>query len=226
MRSRSCQPVNPFRSFFSISSNSPGRWTTTPLPARRGTGCFIEQVKPPQSHSLTYHRDAVWVDDATARQWWEAVHYCPFIIQHRKYMFVIHCTLEEGGRRMAPSSNPPPLCGLHCCHPVVNVEIMGKATGMLGLNQEIKHTWQRQTKSASVERMSTSFPLPSSPHCPPNTTITPGTAMPGETKACVSELWSRSVKVIKGGGDRNTGTGVSLSSGTNGSESHENKMAA
>ena len=33
-------------------------------------------------------------------------------------------------------------------------------------------TWARQTRSASCARMSTSFPFPSSPHCPPSTTVT------------------------------------------------------
>ena len=35
------------------------------------------------------------------------------------------------------------------------------------------HTWQRHTKSASTASTSTSFPFPSSPHCPPITTVTP-----------------------------------------------------
>lgn len=38
-------------------------------------------------------------------------------------------------------------------------------------------TWQRATTSASCARMSTSFPLPSSPHCPPKTTVTPASSI-------------------------------------------------
>ena len=37
-------------------------------------------------------------------------------------------------------------------------------------------TWQRHTTSASCAKISTSFPLPSSPHCPPSTTVTPALA--------------------------------------------------
>lgn len=35
-----------------------------------------------------------------------------------------------------------------------------------------KHTWHLQTTSASIANMSTAFPLPSSPHCAPRTTVT------------------------------------------------------